>query len=165
MAHSQPVRVVDLSDSILRSEADLAASVHRIYREWRAGAAVLVIAPAVSAEELLQRAEQLGLPPDPGAAILLRAFRRRGRVLRLVAACELEGSGLRARVEPVEMPATHPFARATGAGNALRIETTDGAVLDLAAQGAGRWPTSEAVMADLYDLLEERSARNEEVAA
>jgi homoserine dehydrogenase len=438
MAHSQPVRVVDLSDSIHRSEADLAASVHRIYREWRAGAAVLVIAPAlgVTAEELLQRAEQLGLPPDPGAAVLVRALhhsglpatlldlddaalfehgiavvpatpaltggradrplpsvapreplrvallgcgtvgggvlarllahpevfrvagvavrdlekpgrsgpllpllttdvnelverdadvvvellggretarraieralelgrsvvtanklllaedvdrlarigrhgealrfsasvggalpaleaarrfagriraisgvlngtcnfvldrcsagvpldeavaearaagfaeadpaldldgsdaaqklallareafgvlppwdriprrgilelgppalleaRRRGRVMRLVAACEHDGSGLRARVELVELPATHPFARAAGAGNALRIETTDGVLLDLAAQGAGRWPTCEAVMADLYDLAAERSARSEEVAA
>jgi homoserine dehydrogenase len=435
MAHSQPIRVLDLGDSLFHSEADLAASVHRIYREWRAGAAVLVISPAlgVSAEELLQRAEQLGLPPDPGAAILVRALhrsglpatllhpddttlferdiavvpatpaltgradrplpsmapreplrvvllgcgtvgggvlarllahpdvfhvtgvavrdlekpgrsgdsllttdveellerdvdvvveliggqeiarqaiaralelgrsvvtanklllaedvdrlarigrrgealrfsasvggalpvleaarrfagriraisgvlngtcnfvldrcsaglpldeavaearaagfaeadpaldldgsdaaqklallareafgvlppwdrisrqgilelgpralseaRRRGRVVRLVAACELDGSGLRAHVEPVELPPTHSFAQATGAGNALRIETTDGTVLDLAAQGAGRWPTCEAVMADLYDLVEERSARSEEVAA
>jgi hypothetical protein len=34
----------------------------------------------------------------------------------------------------------------------------NGSMTDLAARGAGRWPTSEAVMADLFDLLAERPA-------
>jgi homoserine dehydrogenase len=80
------------------------------------------------------------------------------RVVRLVASCERTGEGLAASVRPLELQEDHPFARATGAGNALRIEMEDGSVTDLAAQGAGRWPTSESVMADLYDLLEERRA-------
>ncbi len=80
---------------------------------------------------------------------------RHGRVVRLVASCERSGSGLRASVQPVELPSCHPFARTTGADNALRIETLDGEVFDLAAQGAGRWPTCEAVLADLYDLIAE----------
>ena len=77
---------------------------------------------------------------------------RRGRVVRLVASAERTPAGLRGSIRPVEVPRAHPFARTSGAGNALRIETTDGEVLDLAAQGAGRWPTCEAVLADLYDL-------------
>lgn len=89
----------------------------------------------------------------------------KGLVVRLVASCERIGNELRARVAPVELPASHPFAQAAGAGNALRIETVNGVVLDLAAQGAGRWPTCEAVMADLFDLVAERRSVQEEVAA
>ncbi|HEV8579882.1 MAG TPA: homoserine dehydrogenase [Thermoanaerobaculia bacterium] len=81
---------------------------------------------------------------------------RADTVVRLIAACERTREGLAASVRPVELPPDHSFARAAGAGNALRIEMENGSVIDLAAQGAGRWPTSEAVMADLLDLLEER---------
>jgi homoserine dehydrogenase len=88
-----------------------------------------------------------------------------GRAVRLIAACERTGEGLTASVRPVELPSDHPFARAAGAGNALRIEMEKGSVIDLAAQGAGRWPTSEAVMADLGDLLEEQECQLAEVTA
>lgn len=105
--------------------------------------------------------------PRRGIMGLQRAIeeaRRRGQVVRLVASCERDGTELHARVEPIALPASHPFAQATGAGNALRIEMANGVVLDLAAPGAGRWPTCEAVMADLFDLVaEQRIAR--EVAA
>jgi homoserine dehydrogenase len=80
---------------------------------------------------------------------------RRGRAVRLVASCERTAAGLRASVQPLELPLDHPFARIRGADNALRIESRNG-VLDLTARGAGRWPTTEAVLADLYDLLAER---------
>lgn len=81
----------------------------------------------------------------------------RGRAVRLVASAERTSAGLRTSVLPLEVPRSHPFARTSGAGNALRIETTDGEVIDLAAQGAGRWPTCEAVLADLYDLAAARA--------
>lgn len=83
---------------------------------------------------------------------------RSDKVVRLVAACERTRDGFAANVQPLELQADHPFARTVAAGNALRIEMEDGGVTDLAAQGAGRWPTSEAVMADLHDLLAERPA-------
>lgn len=82
---------------------------------------------------------------------------RQGRTVRLVASAERTSAGLRASVRPVEVPRSHPFAQTSGAGNALRIETTDGEVIDLSAQGAGRWPTCEAVLADLYDLAAARA--------
>jgi homoserine dehydrogenase len=96
---------------------------------------------------------------DPAA---LEAVARRGRAVRLVALAERTPAGLRASVRPLEVSGSHPFAKTFGAGNTLRIETTDGAVLDLSAQGAGRWPTCEAVLADLYDLI---AARHESVGA
>ena len=92
---------------------------------------------------------------------LLETAARRGRTVRLVASAERTPDGLRAGVRPLEVPRSHPFARTSGAGNALRIETTEGEVIDLAAQGAGRWPTCEAVLADLHDLA---AARVEEPA-
>lgn len=90
---------------------------------------------------------------------------RRGRTVRLVARAEQTPAGLRASVQPVEVPRSHPFARISGAGNALRIETTDGEVVDLSAQGAGRWPTCESVMADLHELAAVRLIEAEEGAA
>jgi len=77
---------------------------------------------------------------------------RRGRRVRLVASCERSGDGLRARVEPLELPPDHPLARPSGAGNVLAIELADGSVTTIEARGAGRWPTTEAVLADLHDL-------------
>jgi homoserine dehydrogenase len=87
---------------------------------------------------------------------MLETAARRGRTIRLVASAERTPGGLRASVLPLEIPRSHPFARTSGAGNALRIETTDGEVIDLSAQGAGRWPTCEAVLADLHDLAAAR---------
>lgn len=89
---------------------------------------------------------------------VLDAVARRGRAVRLVASCERTAAGLRASVQPLEVPLDHPFARARGADNALRIEHRSGEIADLTARGAGRWPTTEAVLADLYDLLAERRA-------
>ncbi len=92
----------------------------------------------------------------------LETAARRGQAVRLVASCERTAAGLRASVQPLEVPHGHLFAKARGAGNALRIEGRDGRVTDLAARGAGRWPTTEAVLADLHDLAAERAF--EEVA-
>jgi homoserine dehydrogenase len=84
---------------------------------------------------------------------VLEAAARRGQAVRLVATCERTAAGLRSSVQPLEVPHGHLFAKARGADNALRIESRDGRVTDLTARGAGRWPTTEAVMADLFDLV------------
>jgi len=85
----------------------------------------------------------------------LETAARRGQAVRLVATCERTAAGLRASVQPLEVPHDHLFAKARSADNALRIESRDGRVTDLTARGAGRWPTTEAVMADLFDLATE----------
>jgi homoserine dehydrogenase len=89
---------------------------------------------------------------------------RRGRRVRLVASCERAAEGLRASVQPLELPPDHPLARPRGAGNALAIELASGEVVTLEARGAGRWPTTEAVMADLHDLAAESVQAVEEPA-
>lgn len=75
--------------------------------------------------------------------------------LRQVAALERHGDAWRARVR-LEAPAsTSPFLRTTGAGNAVRLCRADGSIEWLRGAGAGRWPTAEAVMADLWQLARE----------
>jgi homoserine dehydrogenase len=88
---------------------------------------------------------------------------RRGRRVRLVASCERGPDGLRASVQPLELPPDHPLARPRGAGNALAVELRSGEVLALEARGAGRWPTTEAVLADLHDLAAESVRFSEEI--
>ncbi|HEY4597079.1 MAG TPA: homoserine dehydrogenase, partial [Thermoanaerobaculia bacterium] len=99
----------------------------------------------------------------------LAAAARKGKTVRLVASCERVETGLRASVQPFELPPDHPFAETAGAENALLVELEGGDRIRIAGQGAGRWPTTEAVMADLLDLLdlaaEESAGLREEGAA
>ncbi len=78
---------------------------------------------------------------------------RAGQVLRLLAhAEELESGRIRARVEVRWLPQEHPLAQARAEGNALWIEDRTGHRRLLTGKGAGRWPTAEAVFADLMEL-------------
>jgi homoserine dehydrogenase len=77
--------------------------------------------------------------------------------VRLVARAERFANGrIVAEVAPRLLPLDHPMAQAQGEGNAILIETEEGKRISLAGKGAGRWPTAEAVMADLLDLWRER---------
>lgn len=82
----------------------------------------------------------------------LREARQRGCTIRLVASCRSKATGLEARVGPVELPFDHPLAQLRGAQNGLIVEMESGARRIVFGTGAGRWPTTEAVMADLLTL-------------
>jgi homoserine dehydrogenase len=85
----------------------------------------------------------------------LRRAKERGRTVRLVAECRRVKDGLTASVAPVELKADNPLARASGVENCLLVQPAAGSSLIVFGQGAGRWPTTEAVMADLLDLRRE----------
>lgn len=85
----------------------------------------------------------------------VRAARVEGLAVRLVASCRLEEKGVEASVIPTELPSTHPLATTEGAENRLLVETEAGECHLVAGSGAGRWPTTEAVLADLFDLRRE----------
>jgi homoserine dehydrogenase len=105
---------------------------------------------------------------DPGAVAAARA---RGRTLRLVAECrrldvridrqvdtsvdQKVAGRVIARVRPVSLPSRHFLAGARGEENRVIVESVAGPPLRLCGRGAGRWPTSEAVLADLLDLSTE----------
>jgi homoserine dehydrogenase len=81
--------------------------------------------------------------------------------LRLVAECRRTETGLKSSVTPRELSSEHPLAQVEGVGNRLLIEATNGKTWIVSGKGAGRWPTTEAVIADLFDL---RCDINEEKA-
>ncbi len=83
--------------------------------------------------------------------------RSRGCTIRLVASCRRTGVGVEARVAPAELPLDHPLAQLRGAENGLVVELENGDTRVVFGRGAGRWPTTEAVMADLLTIRREFS--------
>jgi homoserine dehydrogenase len=88
-----------------------------------------------------------------GPADLARA--QCGAVMRQVATLRRQGGALVGRVRPMALAPGHPLARARGAGNSAVLFTAGGRTR-LHGTGAGRWPTAEAVIGDLFELLRER---------
>jgi homoserine dehydrogenase len=82
----------------------------------------------------------------------LKNVRNSGYVTRLVAECRRASGGFVASVSPVELPLDHPLACTTGVENRLLIESQTGKSWEIGGRGAGRWPTTEAVLSDLFDL-------------
>jgi homoserine dehydrogenase len=103
----------------------------------------------------LQSIERRGLDLISPAAVL--AAGKRGNAYRLIADCRVTPDGIRATVRPVEVSGTNRFAQIKGADNCLVITHANGCEKVLRGRGAGRYATTEAVMADLFDV---RSAIN-----
>jgi len=90
--------------------------------------------------------------------------KRKGYSVRLVAECTTTPSGISAKIKPAEFPESHAFARTRGVENCLIVEPAIGDRLIVFGQGAGRWPTTESVMADLFELRTEHEQQELEVA-
>ena len=89
-------------------------------------------------------------------AEIIRQAQKRGHTVRLVAECRQSAGGGEASVRPVELPLHHPLAQVNGAENRLIVEPEAGDPIVVSGAGAGRWPTTEAVMADLFDIRLDR---------
>jgi homoserine dehydrogenase len=75
-------------------------------------------------------------------------------VTKLVASCQRTGDGIRSEVRPLTLPADHPLAGTRDEENRILVQTQGGRSHLLQGKGAGRRPTSLAVMADLLDIYE-----------
>lgn len=82
--------------------------------------------------------------------------RAAGREIRLVARCWKEGGQVLAEVLPRELPAEHPLAQVRDESNRLLLELESGEEILVSGKGAGRWPTSESVFADLMEIFHYR---------
>jgi len=82
----------------------------------------------------------------------IKEAKNNGRVTRLVAECRRASGGFVATVSPTELPLAPPLARVSGVENRLLIQSQTGTSWNVSGRGAGRWPTTEAVLADLFDL-------------
>jgi homoserine dehydrogenase len=83
---------------------------------------------------------------------------RRGSSLRQVSRVRRSHDGWIGQVSFESMEREHPLAIATGEWNALLLTQNDGRSVRVVGRGAGRWPTTEAVMADLLEAHRENSA-------
>lgn len=93
------------------------------------------------------------------ASDVREAFER-GRRVKLVASARFAYGRVIGRVEPVELALDDALASANGVENALSVELADGGRVEARGAGAGRWPTTEAVVGDLSTLVRERRVRN-----
>jgi homoserine dehydrogenase len=81
-------------------------------------------------------------------------------VLRHVACIEKCGDSWQASVKLVSLAADHPLARVHNENNAVSWTTAAGDVFSVSGKGAGRWPTTQAVVADLLDVYAARVCSN-----
>jgi homoserine dehydrogenase len=86
-------------------------------------------------------------------AAQVRAALARGEVLKQVGRCRLlENGTVFAEVAVESLPASHPLAGARNEENRFLVTDADGHVHSVYGKGAGRWPTTAAVFADVMDL-------------
>lgn len=87
----------------------------------------------------------------------VQAAARDGDRARLVGTAHLSDGHVHLEVRPQRVKARHPFAQIRNEQNCLLINTSQSAAQHVwTGRGAGRWPTTAAVMADLFDLSRER---------
>ncbi|KAA3611742.1 MAG: hypothetical protein DWQ01_06575 [Planctomycetota bacterium] len=93
---------------------------------------------------------------------------RKGLRIRQVARASLDSGGrIKAGVRLEPVGAGHPWFELPDQGNGLQLWDRKGAVYELRGAGAGCRPTTEAVIADLWDLWRQmgRACRLEEVGS
>ncbi|MGC2109922.1 MAG: homoserine dehydrogenase, partial [Candidatus Korobacteraceae bacterium] len=100
----------------------------------------------------------------------VQAAAQDGGRARLVGTALLDGGKAHLEVKPTLVSADHPFAQIRNEENCLLVHTQQSQSSDLpplvwTGRGAGRWPTTAAVMADLFDLSRELRASSRESRA
>ncbi|HXF57019.1 MAG TPA: homoserine dehydrogenase [Actinomycetota bacterium] len=82
----------------------------------------------------------------------IRAARRLGYVVKLLAIAEADGGAVSVRVHPAMIPADHPLASVRESFNAVYVEGERVGPLMLYGRGAGGDPTATSVVGDIIDL-------------
>jgi homoserine dehydrogenase len=89
----------------------------------------------------------------------VQAAVRNGRRVRLIGAAHRVDGCVHLEVKPEQVEVSHPFAKIRNEENCLVIDTGPSNSQQVwTGRGAGRWPTTAAVMADLFDLSRESRA-------
>jgi len=95
----------------------------------------------------------------------VQAAARDGQRARLVGTAQLADGRVHLEVKPQLVDSAHPFAQIRNEENCLLIDNGHSDSQHVwTGRGAGRWPTTAAVMADLFDLSRERRSTNKPVA-
>ena len=89
----------------------------------------------------------------------VQAAARDGKRARLVGSAQVVDGRVCLEVKPTLVDLSHPFAQIKNEENCLLIDNgRSGSQHVWTGRGAGRWPTTAAVMADLFDLYRELRA-------
>lgn len=129
------------------AEADPAADVDGI----DAASKLALLARAAFGKDVpLSAVRVRGIREVPRDEIVNAA--RAGGAVRLVATATIKGGIVEAEVRPEILKAGDPLAATPRSGNALVVTLQSGRELRARGTGAGRYPTTEAVLADLLDL-------------
>ena len=83
---------------------------------------------------------------------------RAGRRVRLLATLDTHDGAVTARIAPRSVDGSDFMAGACNEENRLEVRSADGLLARLAGKGAGRWPTTTGVFADLLDVARESRA-------
>lgn len=83
----------------------------------------------------------------------VRAARRSGHALKLLAEFESDGNGVSLRVGPTLVPRDHALAAVRDEENAVVISTAHAGDITLRGRGAGPGPTGAAILGDVASLL------------
>jgi homoserine dehydrogenase len=110
-----------------------------------------------AADKLALLASRVGVSLDPDAIPREPVTGDRDRGLRQVASLRRLGDGWEAEVRLLPVPPNSPIALARREENAVLISRADGSTEFLIGKGAGRWPTAEAVVADLLEFARTRT--------
>jgi homoserine dehydrogenase len=112
---------------------------------------LVVLAHAAFGQWLdLSEIECSGIKTLDGDAV--RDAATRGHSMRLVASLDKGSTGIRASVGPQLVDRDHPFAKTLNEGNCLEIRTEEGEAIYVRGKGAGRWPATESVVADILAI-------------
>lgn len=88
----------------------------------------------------------------------IRHLRDIAPTTKLVARASLQGDAIAIRVAPEVRDEGDSLALTRGEWNRLRVTCSDGSTVEVSGKGAGRWPTAEAIYADLLDACATRSS-------
>ena len=80
-----------------------------------------------------------------------------GATIKLLGTAKKSGSGISVYVGPVVVPNDHPVASARGATNIVATQSANLASTAYIGPGAGRYPTANSVMSDIYRVAEDCS--------
>jgi homoserine dehydrogenase len=99
------------------------------------------------------------LDESAAAAEAAHAAADAGQRLPQVARAMWQDGHLTASVTFERVTPDSPFFHLTGEWNALSLTLANDDVITVCGRGAGRWPTTEAVMADAFEILRSRGPR------
>ena len=99
---------------------------------------------------------------DESVAELARAAVASGQRLRQLSRATLNGAEATLSVAFESVGPESPHYSLSGEWNALSLALEDGATRHVRGRGAGRWPTTEAVIADVFDIARLRLGHERE---